>query len=67
MPVGVASCDANIPLALYSNDKLRDKKRSAGLYGLNSNEDSSPRVFGFHGITSENKNLCADILMPPKL
>lgn len=39
--VGVASCDTNTPLALYSNNKLQDKEHSAGLCGLSSNEDSS--------------------------
>lgn len=48
MPVGVASCDTNIPLALYSSDMLLDKKRSAATCGLSSNEDSSLKsAFGF--------------------
>lgn len=41
LPVGVASCDTNTPLALYSNSKLQDKEQSAGLCGLSSHEDFS--------------------------
>lgn len=48
LPVGAASCDTNIPLSLYSNDMLLDKKHAAATYGLSSNEDSSlKREFGF--------------------